>query len=144
MIAVPGATAVLRALLLLLTAVGVAGMHTLGHPGGHGRSAVIPAHASSDRQAHTAAGPVQVIALLEIAVPEAAVPLAGGGLGPWQVCLAVLTLAGLAVVVAAGLFAVRRRTAVRGVVRTAVPVSCRAPPRPWFGLVLTDLSVLRI
>lgn len=141
MIAVPRRVAVLRVLLLLLTALGVAGMHTMGHPSGnHGMSAATAvSHMDPGTPAHPVAVPVESMAVLHMALPQP-----GRGLDPSKVCLAVLTLVGLAVLIAAALFAARRLAGCGAPVQIVLPALGRGPPwRPSFGLVLADLSVLR-
>jgi hypothetical protein len=72
-------------LLLILTALGVAGMHTMGHVGaGHGVHAM---HAAP----HAAMAPVagsMAVAVQPVALPRVAVPHRGGSLDPTQMCLA--------------------------------------------------------
>src|SRR5262245_4249489 len=100
LISAPRSLPVLRLLLLALTALGVAGMHTMGHPSGsHGMSAATTTpHIDSGMPAHVTAVPAHSMVLLQMAAPKS-----GRGLDPSNVCLAVLTVVGIAVLIAAAL-----------------------------------------
>lgn len=129
---------VFRLVLLLLVAIGVAGMHTLGHPtihshgGGHGASTRVGYEQMIDA-AHLAAVSVANVDLQGSVVP----------LNPLEVCLAVL-VAGLVLLVAAIVVARLRRGVPDGHLRAALAVAGRGPPRrASAGLLLARLSVMR-
>jgi hypothetical protein len=147
-IAVPRRSALPQILLLVLTALGVAGMHTMGHVGaGHGThamQAVQAVHAGP----HTATAPAatsMIVAGPPAAPASLAVPHRGGGLDPTQMCLAVLTLVGSALLIAAALLAIGRPARSGTALRMVFAASGRDPPprRPPIGLLVADLSVLR-
>ncbi|MFI7693128.1 hypothetical protein ACIBQ6_28925 [Nonomuraea sp. NPDC049655] len=122
-----------RALLLVVLALGVCGMHTLGHV--------------NARHDMANARPVLAVAHELPAAPVAALAgLAPGhempGLDPAGVCLAVLT--SLLVVVLLALWVGVRRRAVGGAgPGPAFRPVARPPPRPT-SLRLARLSILRI
>jgi hypothetical protein len=154
-IAVPRRSALPQILLLVLTALGVAGMHTMGHVGaGHGTHAVQAVqHAMHTVQAvhagpHTATAPAatsMIAAVPPVALARIAVPHRGGDLDPTQMCLAVLTLVGSALLIAAALLAIGRPARSGTALRTVFAASGRDPPprRPPVGLLVAELSVLR-
>jgi len=121
-----------RLMLLILVAVGVAFMHTLGHPSGGGHTGGATHHAAA--------------ASLTMADSSAVVAVAGDdaamGFDPMTVCLAIL-FGGFVLLLAAlvlawpGAATGRSRTAGRH------PRNGRAPPPPTVGLRLADLSVSR-
>jgi hypothetical protein len=152
--------AALRALLLVVTAFGVAGMHTIGHAdGGHrhpfgGPTRHASAHVTHDRATvrtdpHEVAPPAAVVELHAV-VPSAvlvaglASPRPGGGLDPTAMCLAVLTLALLTAFAAAAAWATRGRFGPAVPAGAARLGAGRGPPsRASVGLLMADLSVLR-
>lgn len=128
-------------LLLVLVAFGVAGMHTTGHPSdSHGIRTMVVSHETPAMQAPAMNAPAQVAGVEVVALPRSG----GGGFDPSEVCLAILTAVGLAVLIACALLAVR---GVRGggapVPAVLAALGRGPPPRPVLGLVLADLSVLR-
>ena len=135
--------AVPRVLLLLMTGLGVVGMHTMGHPNGtHDMSIPEKSHMAASEMASTSTRSVP--GTLEAMAPHAAWPQPGGGMDPSKVCLAVLTLVGVTILVAAAV-SVARRFAGMCTPLTAVllPLSRGPPSLPPFGLRIADLSVLR-
>ncbi|MFD1322381.1 hypothetical protein [Micromonospora sonneratiae] len=141
---VPGLTVALRVLLLLATALGVAGMHTMGHPtGNHSGSGSGSAfgHPFPHPQPEAVAAPSVVEPASQ---PRAAPVRPGHDLDPSTACLAILTLIGLTGLIVAGLLAARHRTHLATSLRGILPTPGRGPPRcPSYGLLLADLSVLR-
>jgi hypothetical protein len=138
---VPRRFAALRMLLLVLVAFGVAGMHTTGHPSdGHGTRIMVVSHEASAMQAPVMNAPVQVAGAGLVVLPRSG----GGGFDPSEVCLAILTAVGLAVLIACALLAVRSVRGGGAPVPAVLAALGRGPP-PWrcHGLVLADLSVLR-
>ncbi|MEU1389083.1 MULTISPECIES: DUF6153 family protein [unclassified Nonomuraea] len=119
-----------RALLLVVLALGVCGMHTLGH--------VNARHDMADARHGPAVAHEAPVAALAGLAPGHEMP----GLDPAGVCLAVLT--SLLVVVLLALWVGVRRRAVGGADPGAAfrPVA-RPPPRPT-SLRLARLSILRI
>lgn len=128
----PTRVTAVRALLLTLVAVGVVGMHSLGHP----RDGRLPA-------SH--------LALVSGHHPETAGPAATGlevpphrpghDLDPAAICLAILTAASVAL---GGMAWAMHRHLMPGRGRLAANTLAglgRAPPR---GRMLAELSVLRI
>jgi hypothetical protein len=149
-IAVPRRSALPQILLLVLTALGVAGMHTMGHVGaGHGTHAMQAVHTvHAGPHTATAAAPAaaaMIVAGPPVALAGIAVPHRGGGLDPTQMCLAVLTLVGSALLIAAALLAIGRPARSGTALRMVFAASGRDPPprRPPIGLLVADLSVLR-
>jgi hypothetical protein len=137
---VPRRFAALRMLLLVLVAFGVAGMHTTGHPSdSHGIRTMVVSHETPAMQAPAMNAPAQVAGAEVVALPRS-----GGGFDPSQVCLAILTAVGLAVLIAGALLAVRSVRSGGAPVPAVLAAWGRGPP-PWrcHGLVLADLSVLR-
>lgn len=131
-----------RVLLLVLLALGVAGMHTFGHQG-HAASGHESTAADLPHGALTAAGPDGFHELRQIA--QVGEPTTGGGtdLDLFSVCLAVLGAFGWAV----GLALLRVRShRNRRAVRTghAARRGGRGPPAPSLGLRLAVVSVSRI
>ncbi|MFF0865799.1 hypothetical protein ACFYUV_28885 [Nonomuraea sp. NPDC003560] len=125
-----------RALLLVVLALGVCGMHTLGHVNArhdmaNARHGLAVAH-------ELPVAPVAPVAALAGLAPGHEMP----GLDPAGVCLAVLT--SLLVVVLLALWAGVRRRAVGGAgPGPAFRPVARPPPRPT-SLRLARLSILRI
>ncbi|HEY3506558.1 MAG TPA: hypothetical protein VGN37_27695 [Actinocatenispora sp.] len=123
-------------LLAVLLALGVALMHTLGHPAtGHDGRAHVPA-------AHGAVDGLFAASYPDLPADAADMPMPGRhGMDPTLVCLAVLTaLLVLAVTVA---LSVRRFAALRPPVPArALGRRSRAPP--GVGRTLATVSVLRI
>lgn len=124
----------LRAVLLVALALGVCGMHTLGHLDGR--------HGGSSAAAHgmkAAPGPVSVVpAGSEAFVPERGMP----GFDPTDVCLAVL-MAFVVLLLIAAWTRVGRRSADEGRVRLSVMQVARPPPK-LVSRRLAILSMLRI
>jgi hypothetical protein len=122
-----------RLTLLILVAVGVAFMHTLGHPsssGGHAGGATHHAAVAS----HPLADSPAVVAF---AGDDGAV-----GFDPMTVCLAVL-LGGFVLLFAALVLMRSGTAASHDRARRAHSRNGRAPPPTTVGLRLADLSVLR-
>ncbi|MEU8324516.1 hypothetical protein AB0C33_39685 [Nonomuraea sp. NPDC048881] len=122
-----------RALLLVVLALGVCGMHTLGHVNArHDMANARPVLAVAHEL------PVVPVAALAGLAPGHEMP----GLDPAGVCLAVLT--SLLVVVLLALWVGVRRRAVGGAgPGPAFRPVARPPPRPT-SLRLARLSILRI
>lgn len=137
----PRRSTVPQTLLLILTALGVAGMHTMGHIGaGHGMLAM-------RAEPNTATAPIvdsMAVAVQSVALPRMAVPHPGGSPDPTQMCLAVLTLVDSAFLIASALLAVGRLALYGTALQAVFAASGRDPPcRPPVGLLIADLSVLR-
>jgi hypothetical protein len=125
-------------LLLLLTALGIAGMHTLGHSSTHGD---VPATSNivSDMAQHlglvdeaTAAASGMIGAAGSLPLPD-----------PFEVCVAILT-AGLVALLVVVRRALARHRRADGWIGVSLRAAGRGPP--WsgpIGLRLADLSVLR-
>jgi hypothetical protein len=145
---------ILRLLLLVTVAFGVAGMHTLGHVSSEGHlsmGARMPAAATSHATAADLmapiAGPAPATRHGLAVEPQWIYAGDGGGSGvphgnPLSVCLAVLTALGMAVLVAAALRAVWSSSLISNRVALITSPS-RAPPSLRVGLRIADLSVLR-
>ncbi len=138
----PRRFAALRVLLLVLVAFGVAGMHTMGHPSdSHATMTMAASHGTSATRspAMNAAAPIQVAG-----VELVGLPIPGGGFDPTEVCLAILTAVGLAVLLACALGAMRAAGGGVAPIPAVFAALGRGPPlRPALGLVLANLSVLR-
>lgn len=146
-----GRRPLIRLVLLIAVAFGVAGMHTLGHAGmehasfGHAAMPAISAPWAAPTGAGVHGG---ALAAMHDVVAGRGFSDAGEGRGsgpdvnPFSVCMAVLTALAMAVLVAAALQAARVRTTAN---RPAPPVASpsRAPPPVPLGLRIADLSVLR-
>lgn len=135
----------LRLAVLVLTAVGIAGMHSLGHggSGSHGAS-ISPANTGHDVPAATAVASMPMLAETAAdAVRHAMAPRTRMLPAPLVVCLAILA-AGLVAVFAA-LRALRRRrhTGVAARSRAAIAAVRGPPQRVRLGLHLADLAVQR-
>ncbi|RKR91551.1 hypothetical protein BDK92_5951 [Micromonospora pisi] len=148
-----GARPLLRLLLLVAVAFGVASMHTLGHVSGErhasaGRnmSMAPTSHAVGDRM--TALDGFTVAPMDTATVRVGWVRAGdGGGSGvphgdPLSVCLAILTALGMAVLVAAALRAIWSPSLIGSDV-VYITSPSRAPPRLRVGLRIADLSVSR-
>lgn len=139
---VPGRLAALRALLLAPVAFGVLGMHTIGHHPGerHGAPTVV-----ASAVGHVVGVPGRPAGpdLAGIDPAGTAVPPAPprDHPDPTAVCLAILTAAGLTVLVAGAWLAPRRCPATGRIGLATVAGLGRAPPP--LGLLLARLSVLR-
>jgi hypothetical protein len=134
---VAGRRAALR-LLLVLTATGIVGMHTLGHPtsGGHGASA---GH-STGLVSHEPV--VEALGAAMTAVVQRDMHGGGMRLDPLSICLAILVGSVLLLLVA--LLGVHHRSrAFFGHILAALGAAERGPPRFPLGLRLADLSVQR-
>ena len=145
-VAVPWLFQVPRALLLLLIGLGVAGMHTTGHPSATHDMSGTPAvfHMSTTQvldavsPAHGLPGDVQPMP------PHTALPQPALGMDPVKVCLAVLTLVGWVLLTARAVSAARHLAGTRTPPPVVLPTFGRGPPRlPSFGLGIADLSVHR-
>lgn len=125
---------VARGLLLVVLALGVYGMHTLGHVGCR--------HGGSPSDAHgmgIAQEPLIAVSTgLRAFVPENEMP----GFDPTSVCLAILTSLMVVLLVAASIRA-GRRLGGGGAVRPPVRQVARPPPKPT-PLRLASLSISRI
>ena len=127
------ASRVVRGFLLVLLALGVCGMHTLGHlDGGHGGTSS-DVHGMGVVQEPVPMAP----AGLQAFVPERDMP----GFDPTDVCLAVLTAFMVMMMLAAWIKV--RRTGGRGRSRPSVRQVARPPPKTA-SLRLASLSMLRI
>ncbi len=129
-----------RLLLLAVLALGVAGMHTLGHPHG-GNATAMRGPTPVEAWSHHAAALTSLPAADGLIATDAPVP----PMDPMNVCLAILTAVGIAITVLALLSIstrARRTTLPHGPVWT---VSARGPPTcvPPLGRRLAALSVLR-
>jgi hypothetical protein len=129
----------LRLLLLVVTAIGIAGMHTLGHPGDAGTGGSV----------HTAAMPLGEESMAEAVGAAMTVVISGDmhGTGmrmdPFNVCVAIL-VGGLLALLVALLIRDRRRRMPDSDAPTALALAGRGPPKPSrLGLRLADLSVQR-
>lgn len=125
----------LRAVLLVTLALGVCGMHTLGHLDGR--------HGGSSAAVHgmkATPGPVSVVvpAGSEAFVPEREMP----GLDPTDVCLAVL-MSFVVLLLITAWTRVGRRSADEGRMPLSVRQVARPPPR-LVSRRLAILSMLRI
>ncbi|WP_188193587.1 DUF6153 family protein [Nonomuraea sp. SYSU D8015] len=121
-----------RGVLLVVLALGVCGMHTLGHlDGGHTASPVSTHGMNPPQQAAVIVG-----------LPAFAPDPGMAGFDPTDVCLAVLTSLMVALVLAAWI-RTRRRTGAQGRSPASPRWVARPPPRPT-SLRLARLSVLRI
>lgn len=132
-----GGTRVARRLLLLMLVLGIAGMHTLGHPEpGHGRHGMTMAGHSWD-------GPGAVSPQVEDphAVRQAPAEKPPG-LDPTTVCLAILTALALLVCAALAWYGWRPAAGRPGGLGR-VPYVARPPPERT-AVRLARLSVLRI
>jgi hypothetical protein len=128
----------LRLLLPVLTAIGIAGMHTLGHPGREGTGVY----------GHQAAMQVHQAPMAEAAGAAMTVVGdshgAGMGMDPLSVCVAIL-VGGLLVLLVAVMVRDSRRWMPGPHAETAVVATVRGPPKPSrLGLRLAHLSVQRI
>jgi hypothetical protein len=138
----------LRWLLLACTLIGLAAMHTLGHTG-HGHTMAMPEPPATHQLQNKARMLVGHVATPdERACRGGCAHLgdsdpAGGHPDGWSVCLAIL--AGFAIAMLLG-WLLRAATTRGATYRPTRPlaVTPRAPPRPRVGLLLADLSVLRI
>ena len=149
-----GTRSLLRLLLLVAVAFGVAGMHTLGHVSNEGHASMGRGMAVATTSHAAAADLMAALDEPALAIPHGlAVKLQwsdvgdGGGSGvphgnPLSVCLAVLTVLGMAVLVAAALRAVWSPNVISSRVALITSPS-RAPPPLRVGLRIADLSVLR-
>lgn len=125
------ASRVARGILLVALALGLYGMHTLGHLDGR--------HGCSASHAHgMGMGGEPLPVALQAFVPEREMP----GFDPTSVCLAVLT--SLMVLLLIGAWTVARRPVGEGG-REQSPAGrvARPPPKPT-RLTLASLSILRI
>ncbi|WP_412538773.1 hypothetical protein R8Z50_23315 [Longispora sp. K20-0274] len=157
---------VLRFVFLALLTLGITGMHTLGHPGaGHGPTSAMAAMTGTTHEAAAPAAPARpasthpsagegtvarpgsaddvMVAGLGLA-GDVTVAGLGAGLDPMTVCLAILGTATVAPLLLASV----ALAAGAGHMVTADPVTWAAgrgppPPAPR-GLLMADLSVLRI
>lgn len=132
--------------VLFLVAIGVAGMHTTGHLGGD-HSALPGAHSmaetSGEPVGHGGIGTVAVVTAQFTAIDAVALDSAGPGVGPMQMCLAIVSLTGLLLLVR--LLWCRAVASVGALVSRSsrrLPAP-RAPPVDA-GLRIVEVSVLRI
>jgi hypothetical protein len=131
-----GQRAALRLLLVVLVALGVAGMHTLGHPRGGGHGSGAPAGTAHMTEPAPAA--------MDVA-GEVVVHGWDLGLDPSSVCLAILVVFSVAALLTALLLRGGRRPPPTGRHRRLIAPAGRGPPPPVsVGSRLADLSVLRI
>ena len=131
---------VLRLLLPVVTAIGIAGMHTLGHPSNEGTASSVhkaAVHVDEEPMAEAVGAAMTTVIYRETHDT-------GMRMHPLDVCVAIL-LGGLLVLLVAVVIRDRRRRMLDTHVQAAVAVTVRGPPRPSrFGLVLAHLSVQRI
>ena len=120
---------VVRGFLLVILALGVYGMHTLGHA--ECRHDGSPGDASVMVRELVSSGSLGF-------VPDRGMP----GLDPTSVCLAVLTSLGIVLVLAAWIKE-RRRTSANTLSSSSVQRVARPPPKTT-SLRLARLSMLRI
>lgn len=136
-----------RALLILLIGLGVAGMHTMGHPSvTHDMSGTpaVPHTAAAPRVLDAVSPAHGLVGDLQSMAQYTALPQPGRGMDPSTVCLAVLTLLGWVVLAARAVSAARRLAGMRAPLPAVLPTFGRGPPRsPSFGLRIADLSILR-
>ncbi|MEV0143859.1 MULTISPECIES: hypothetical protein [unclassified Nonomuraea] len=125
---------VARGLLLVSLALGVCGMHTLGHVDGRHGGSPPDAHRMGVAQEPLAAVPAGLRAF----VPEREMP----GFDPTSVCVAILT-SFMVVLLIAAWGRVRQRSDGRAGGPADVPRVARPPPKPT-SLRLASLSILRI
>jgi hypothetical protein len=125
---------VVRGLLFIALALGVGGMHTLGHVEGRHGDPPPDAHGMGVAQEPLLAVP----AGLQAFVPEREMP----GLDPTSVCLAILSSLVVVLLIAAWMRARRRPGGGSGARPPARQVA-RPPPKPT-SVNLASLSILRI
>jgi hypothetical protein len=139
--------AVGRLLLVVALAVGVASMHTLGHPHGRGHGAAAPPScAMSPEPPGTApmASASDHAVTAAAATGRTALHCREVSPDPLAVCLAILLGFALVALIAALAVGCRSRVSSVSDPRTAVALAGRGPPWPVLvGLRLADLSVLR-
>ncbi|MGN9843649.1 hypothetical protein ACTMTI_36545 [Nonomuraea sp. H19] len=123
-----------RGLLLIVLALGVYGMHTLGHLDGGHAGYPSDAHGMVVAEKTLPSLPAGILAF----VPEHGMP----GLDPTSVCLAILTSLVIVLLMAASIRA-GRRLGEGGAVRPPARQVARPPPKPT-SLTLASLSILRI
>ncbi len=139
-----------HALLLIVLALGIAGMHTLGHPRhgpAHQGGPMIAGPAPAAGHRYAATHPVAQIraeAPLWIPAPESVSGSKGGfpPLDPASICLAVLTGV-LILLLAAAVASARRFPRASTTAAASAPRVARPPPRRTASR-LACLSVLRI
>lgn len=157
---------VARLVLLACTLLGLAAMHTIGHgAASHGAASHGAAGHGADRPdavGHLAMDTADVVGAMtqttsivsdllagsdgcagDGCTHAASTPSGDGGMGGWELCVAVLSAFGIAVLLAALLTA-----AVTGRLRRPAGRECgaaapRGPPVRPFGLTLATVSVLR-
>jgi hypothetical protein len=128
----------LRLLLPVLTAIGIAGMHTLGHPS-YERTGVSVHHTVI--HVHQAPTAEAVDAAMTVVGDNHD---AGMGMDSLSVCVAILVV-GLLMLLVAVMIRDRRRRMPGTHTQAAVAVTVRGPPKPpGLGLRLAHLSVQRI
>jgi hypothetical protein len=143
--------AVQRLLLVAVLAVGIAGMHTLGHPSGgshSGAAHAVAVHSAPQPIGEAMAEPIRHVASHSAAmIAVAGHPALGGldlGLDPSTMCLAILVGVALMALIAALAFGCRRDVPFVPHLRQAVAVVGRGPPLAiTVGLRLANLSVQR-
>jgi hypothetical protein len=138
-----------RGAVLALAALGLIAMHTLGHVTGAHRHPFATVGASIVRTFPIASSATHSLHLpmfdeLDVAATRLGSLFSGGGLDPATVCLAVLTVAIAAVMLAVAMRLRRRSLESPPSHRGHRPAKSRDPPR-WVpvGLLIADLSVLR-
>ena len=148
---------VARLVLLACTLLGLAAMHTIGHSaaghraGHHDEVGHPPIHAAEilGVMAQAAGGAEDLLAgsdgcAGDGCVHAALMPSGDGGMGGWELCVAVLSAFAVAVLLAALLLAaVTGRFAPPAGRRRGITAP-RGPPVQPFGLTLATVSVLRI
>lgn len=133
-----------RLLLAVFVAAGVAGMHTLGHvaPHGHGVHGH-GAHGIHGAHVGVMAGPPPVAAAASVETVLSALRAPDLSPDPMAACVAILTAFAMALLLAAALAAARRPASFSyGPAAAGLPAGRGPPPTP-LGLRLADLSVLR-
>ncbi|MBA3489832.1 MAG: hypothetical protein H0T78_09880 [Longispora sp.] len=128
----------IRLLLLMLVALGVAGMHTLGHPSDHHQMNLLPS-------SHNATQEHDMVHAVPDSVEGVAMRGVGVGLDPSQMCLAILTSSLLLALAGVLRFLLCRASRLGLWSPPPLASAGRDPPgiQP-LGLILADLSIWRI
>jgi hypothetical protein len=148
---------VARLVLLACTLLGLAAMHTIGHSAvghgaGHYDEVGDPPTSAAEvlgAMAQAAGGTPDLLAALDGCAGDgcahaALMPSGDGGMGGWELCVAVLSAFAVAVLLVALLLAaVTGRFAPPAGRRRGIAAP-RGPPVRQFGLTLATVSVLRI
>jgi hypothetical protein len=138
----PGPLTAPRLLLLVLVALGVAGMHTTGHASDRHTSRVA-SHTPAGIDTHPNGADLTFVAMDVVAMDVVILPASGSRFDPSVVCLAILSTVGIAVLIAWALRARRTPSGDGAPVPAVVARFGRGPPQRCLGLILAELSVLR-